>query len=274
MTTKRDLVRLAFEELNVPAYNGGALVSEAGEPSTHTVQDVIDLAYGEAGQSPLKDSPDPEEYEYAHRQLDTMLAAWKSAKRLNLGYDFNANLNDLCGLTDSVVRVASLSLAVRLSVLNGRQISDDTRQTAADDLAALLAYYNASPYRRLEAMMQEWYAAYGLDLGYTFTDPISGDDIATIPPGSEQVVALSLAMRIAPALGKQVSPETRKAQAEGFASLRVAYMRIPTMQLGRNTIAGAGNRYRWSPYFQPAVERPSVVDTGYPTYDEGVEVID
>lgn len=352
--TRRQVFRLAFQELGVAPYNDGVPSTEFVSPSGPTVQEVIDKAYGEAGQSPLKDAPDAEEYDYALGQLRAMLAEWKQAKGLELGFDPTAMLNDPSGLDAAVTQVVALALAVRLSILNGRAVSDDTRKAVDDGIASLFIYYNAkpgahlnammaewldsygidlgfttnvdtdepcgipqgtlqvvsiglamriaplvgkelsedskglygaafgnlrafyssSPYRRLDAMMQEWYAAYGLDLGYTFTDPPAADDIATIPPGAEQVVATSLALRLAPALGKQVSPETRKAQAEGFSSLRVAYLRIPTMQLGRNTVAGAGNRHRWSPYFQPRRDLRSIVEPGFPIYEDGVEIVE
>ncbi len=206
------------------------------------------------------------------RHLRAMLAEWKDAYGIDLGYNPAGLSNDPSGIPRGTQQVVSIGLAMRLAPMVGRDISDDSKGLYGAAFGNLRAFYSSSPYARLDAMMQEWYAAYGLDLGYTFTDPVGANDVATIPPGAVQVVATSLALRLAPALGRQVSPETRKAQADGFASLRVAYMRIPTMQLGRNTVAGAGNRYRRAPFFQPYRE-PQITENGFPVYEDGNVVV-
>lgn len=113
-----------------------------------------------------------------------------------------------------------------------------------------------SALRRLNNMLSEWVAAYGIDLGYDFPDAIgdngSVDDASGIPPGAAQVVAGMLALRIAPIIGKALSAESRAALVSSFAALRSNYASVPTMGFGRNTIRGAGNR-RWlgarSPFF-------------------------
>jgi len=117
-----------------------------------------------------------------------------------------------------------------------------------------------SALRWLNAMLSEWLDAFGVDLGYDF--PVSGkghiDDASGVPVGTQQIIGLRLALRIAPAIGKALSTESRKQMAESWSALRTKYQTTPTMQFGRNTMRGAGNRSFWStrsPFFP--------VDEGY-----------
>lgn len=114
----------------------------------------------------------------------------------------------------------------------------------------LTAEEYVSALRRLNNMLAEWLSAYGVDLGYDFPAAIgdvgSADDASGIDAGVAQTVALRLALRIAPGMGKTLSTESRKQMAESWSALRTKYQSVPTMNYGRNTIKGAGNRSFWS----------------------------
>jgi hypothetical protein len=112
----------------------------------------------------------------------------------------------------------------------------------------------ASALRRLNAMLAEWKAGYSIDIGYLFPDNGTDGNIedgSGIPFGAVQCVAGMLAVRIAPAMGKTISPETKAAISQSWMLLRANYAQIPEMQFGRNTIRGAGNRRArwWGPFF-------------------------
>lgn len=108
-----------------------------------------------------------------------------------------------------------------------------------------------SALRRLDNMLSEWLAAYGIDLDYNFPDYGNGspEDESGVPPGSVQVIAQQLALRVGPSIGKTVTPT--RAMADAFSNLRSAYNCVPTMALRRDTPRGAGNRLsRWrGPFF-------------------------
>ena len=109
-----------------------------------------------------------------------------------------------------------------------------------------------SALRRLNAMLSEWQAANGIALGYNFPAYGNGsaDDESGIPPAAVQAVALGLAMRLAPTIGKAMPPESKAALAASMSNLRSTYTVVPTMGFGRNTVRGAGNRYySRSPFF-------------------------
>ena len=113
-----------------------------------------------------------------------------------------------------------------------------------------------SALRRLNAMMAEWLAGYGIDLGYNFPNNGNGSaaDESGIPDGAVQTVVTQLAGRIAPSIGKAMSADTARVMAQSFALLRSTYAVTPTLQLRGDTIRGAGNKRRGflSPFFQPS----------------------
>lgn len=60
--------------------------------------------------------------------------------------------------------------------------------------------------------------------------------------------AAMLAQEIAPNIGKDFRPNGTQARA--ISSLRAKYQPVPYMEMGRQTMRGAGNRYgRSAPYF-------------------------
>ena len=103
---------------------------------------IISEAYGELALAGYEVDLSPEEQQTALRRLDTMMATWE-AKGVRVGYAFPANPDDSdldtpSGLPDSAVEAAYLSLAIRLSPGNGKQISPDTRKAAREGYDMLL----------------------------------------------------------------------------------------------------------------------------------------
>lgn len=102
----------------------------------------------------------------------------------------------------------------------------------------------ASALRKLDAMMAEW--PFSL-LGYSASDYGTGSpaDLSGIPDSTVHVVAASLALRIAPSMGKALAPEQRAAHARSLHLLSANYATIPTAYIAQNTPRGSGHRHRY-----------------------------
>ena len=100
--------------------------------------------------------------------------------------------------------------------------------------------------RKFDALMAEW-AQSSKNLGYNFPSTFGGGDLedySGIPDAAVQGAAISLAMAIAPAMGKQMSGETRARLAKSMSVISTMCAQKSVQGWGRNTVAGAGNR-RW-----------------------------
>lgn len=100
--------------------------------------------------------------------------------------------------------------------------------------------------RKIDALMAEW-AQSSKDLGYNFPATFGGgdlEDVSGIPDAAVQGAAISLAMAIAPAMGKQMSGETRARLAKSMSVISTMCAQKSVQGWGRNTVVGAGNR-RW-----------------------------
>ncbi len=119
----------------------------------------------------------------------------------------------------------------------GRAIYDTTPEEIATAL------------RRLDAMMAEWKGHRGIDLGYIQPDYGVGTptDPSGIPFETLETVALYLALRIAPTMGKTLSAETKAAMARSLMTLQSVYAVIPSAIMPNGTPAGSGNRW-YSPF--------------------------
>lgn len=113
--------------------------------------------------------------------------------------------------------------------------------------------------RKLDALMAEW-AASSKDLGYNFPATFGGGDLedySGVPDAAVQGVAISLAMRLAPAMGKQMSAESRASLARSMDTIRALCAVIPQTTYPYGVPVGAGNRRAgfWNPYFSTGRRR-------------------
>lgn len=112
---------------------------------------------------------------------------------------------------------------------------------------------------KLDILMEEW-AVSGIYLGYNApTVPGTGDleDPIGIPNAALHATSLYLALRISPAFGKALSPETKIALALAMSNLRGMTLRIPSMSLPRNTPVGQGTQYNAGNWMNPFAGRGS-----------------
>jgi hypothetical protein len=111
---------------------------------------------------------------------------------------------------------------------------------------------------RLDSMMAAWNAK-GIRVGY----PVPGspndsdiDDQTNVPDSANEAIYLNLAIRIAPSIGKVVSPDT-KANAKMAYDTLLSIAAMPMeMQLPATMPSGAGNR-PWNieqPFIRPPVD--------------------
>lgn len=113
-----------------------------------------------------------------------------------------------------------------------------------------------SALRQLNAMMWEW-PFDRLD----YIQPPAGDgnpsDVSGVANRWTQVIATSLAQRIAPGLGKTLSPEQAATRVRSFAQLCSYVSTLPTVKFPPQTVRGSG----YDPYRAPGY---------YPFIYEGV----
>ncbi|EPR09764.1 hypothetical protein M527_06450 [Sphingobium indicum IP26] len=106
--------------------------------------------------------------------------------------------------------------------------------------------------RSLDALMAEW-AGSSKDLGYNFPATFGGgglEDVSGIPDVAINGVAISLAMSLAPKMGKQMSAETRARLSRAMSVIGAVCARQASMGWARSTVAGAGNRrWGWGPSY-------------------------
>lgn len=107
----------------------------------------------------------------------------------------------------------------------------------------------ASTLRKLDLLMASTTMP---QIGYNAPAGIGASDMldaSGLPDSGAQAVAIELGIRMMPAWGKTMSPETRRARIEGMNGLR-ALTPIPTMLLRAGTPIGTGNKWRslWRPF--------------------------
>lgn len=113
----------------------------------------------------------------------------------------------------------------------------------------------ASALRRLDSLMALWAGpGFNLDLGYNFPPSIGQGaliDPAGIPDDTLDAVSAHLAAKLAPVIGKSLSPETRTTLNRSLNALRTQYAVIPDRLIPSGTIRGAGAKPWgvWRPFF-------------------------
>lgn len=106
----------------------------------------------------------------------------------------------------------------------------------------------------LDGMMYELRDYQGVILNYNFPEVGSvgnPEDESGIPYPATRGVVSGLAMRLAPSIGKTLSPESQRALSRSWTLLLANNITTPHMEMGRHTPRGAGNRWgQWrGPYF-------------------------
>lgn len=112
--------------------------------------------------------------------------------------------------------------------------------------------------RRMDAMMATW-EGNGVRVGYAFPanpDDSDLDQPSGLPDMAHEAVFLTLAIRLAPGNGKQISPDTRKAARQGYLRLLRQAAQPSQQQLPSTLPRGAGNK-GWTMGRQPFFPAPS-----------------
>lgn len=158
-----------------------------------------------------------------------------------------------------LTRTLSLSIAIGGVTITPSTTTKQTLVNMAFEEIGLAGYeFDAEPeerfsaLRRLDGLMAEWKTA-SLDLGYNFPASFGQGNLSDptgIADTSVNTVALQLALRIMPAIGKTMSPETRLALSQGMSALRTAYAVIPNRTIPRKTIRGSGS---WGSVWRPFI---------------------
>lgn len=120
--------------------------------------------------------------------------------------------------------------------------------------------YNVTPeelfsgLRKLDALMARWKVS-SRDLSYNAPLQFGDgdlDDVSGIPDAAVEGTAISLAMAIAPAMGKQMSGESRARLNKAMSAISALCAKRPEQGWSRSTVAGAGNRrWAWGSPFMP-----------------------
>ncbi len=108
--------------------------------------------------------------------------------------------------------------------------------------------------QKLDNLMSQW-AVTGMDLGYNHPVIYGQGDLeeeSGIPNAAVNGSAISLALRIAPNMGKTMSAETRRGLAEGMSAISTMTAQMPNRLLTKTTPLGSGNKpwTTWDPYPQ------------------------
>ena len=112
----------------------------------------------------------------------------------------------------------------------------------------------------LNRMLAAW-LGYGIRLGYA---PGNGASEETgIPDVAQDAVAMNLALRLAPGIGKVPSPDLKRDARTAYLSLLAQKAVLIPVQLPATTVAGAGNRrYSRQNYIIPPTDPVSAGSGG------------
>lgn len=102
-----------------------------------TKRKLIAGALGELALSGSAFDIEADEFDRARSRMDSMVGAWERLG-IRLGYNFPGGLDEASGLADTDELAVTLSLAVSLAPGYGKQLTQDTRNGAANAYKALL----------------------------------------------------------------------------------------------------------------------------------------
>lgn len=111
--------------------------------------------------------------------------------------------------------------------------------------------------RRLDNMMATWNSR-GLRIGYPLTDSPAGSDLdqdTNVTDEAIEAIVSNLAVRLAPMMGKTVSPDTKATARSSYMALLSRRSTIPERLIDVNAVpAGAGTKY-WRINGDPFLQR-------------------
>lgn len=159
----------------------------------------------------------------------------------------------------SFTEVFSLAVRAAAQIVATTTTKRDVIEMMFEECGLAGYEFDASPeeqfsaLRQLDAMMAEWQGpGKNVAIGYNAPALLGKgdlDDEVGIPDWTIQAVAISLALRFCPKMGKTMSAESKAALASGMASIGAAYALRPEMALGRRTPRGAGFKgSAWWPF--------------------------
>ncbi len=111
----------------------------------------------------------------------------------------------------------------------------------------------------LNRLMTTWDGR-SIRIGYSPGDGI--DDETGIPQSAEDAVALNLALRLAPSIGKVPSPDLKRDARLAYLALLTRNVNLIPVQLPRETVAGAGNRRFHDRAYLQAPSDPAEIGSG------------
>jgi hypothetical protein len=100
--------------------------------------------------------------------------------------------------------------------------------------------------RQLDSMMALW-SSKGIKIGYQISDSADGsslDDVTQVSAEANEAVYQNLSLRIAPGLGKQISPGLQIMAKQSYDALLIKAAMPGQMQFPGNMPIGAGMRGR------------------------------
>lgn len=114
-----------------------------------------------------------------------------------------------------------------------------------------------SALRKLDAMMATWNGM-GIRLAYPLpSSPLDSDldEVTNVPDSANEAICTNLAIKLAPAYGKQVMPDTKATAKESYNVLLSRAAMPMEQQLPGTMPSGAGNK-TWRGADTPFVRRP------------------
>jgi hypothetical protein len=106
----------------------------------------------------------------------------------------------------------------------------------------------ATALRRLDAMMATWNAK-GIRVGYNLPSLADGSNLqddSGLPDAAYEAVILNLAIRLAPGVGKAITPATAGAAKQAYDTLLAICAKPGPMRFPSTLPSGSGNRHRYS----------------------------
>jgi hypothetical protein len=113
-----------------------------------TKRELITQAFEEAGLASYVFDLTADQLQSALRKLDSMMATW-DAKGIKIGYPLEdistSSLDQYSDITDAAVEAVYLNLAQRIAPSFGKQVAQETKQSAAQAYNALVQHVSGTP---------------------------------------------------------------------------------------------------------------------------------